>query len=128
MFNNAGSLSNCGPSCPANDPAEAQSGLIAIVQRRSSTNDPGAAHNPTLANGTWVPGPAKFVTTGGDTLFAPYGGYIGERVVSYVAINQTLFEEQIRTHIGDEDGDEEQFAYMHPNLQEQSDWIATIVP
>lgn len=124
FFADEGGVPHCEPGLPNNcaaDSAEYESGPHPIIQRRDMI----VARQTT--NGTYFPGPARFLTCGGKTLGAPHGGTIGQKVVSFVPIDADLYQQQTDTHEYQEDQDHSQYEYMLPNMREQVDYLKEVV-
>lgn len=126
MFRNANFVPGCdaaftGGSCPASDDNQFSSGPEDTIRARGLES---RATTPDMfTNGTHIPGPCRFRTNKGSVLDAPFGGYIGEKVVDYVPINQTKWDLDIENHEYLEDEDESQYDYMLDNLRSEEEWV-----
>ncbi|KAK8166182.1 hypothetical protein IWX90DRAFT_513491 [Phyllosticta citrichinensis] len=61
--------------------------------------------------------PTQFKLDSGLEIFVPGGAFIGQRAFIVVALDQSLWDEQVRTHQPDPDLSADEFDYMLDNLQ-----------
>ncbi|KAK7529419.1 hypothetical protein IWX49DRAFT_412080 [Phyllosticta citricarpa] len=61
--------------------------------------------------------PTQFKLDSGLEIFVPGGAFIGQRAFIVVALDQSLWDEQVRTHQPDPDLSVDEFDYMLDNLQ-----------
>lgn len=137
FFGNPGASDHCSPGSPGNcspDAGEICSGSIEIIERgvdyEISPEGGFTKRDEPYTNGTYVPGPARFLSYRGEVLDAPYGGFIGQPVHRPRAINQTLHDELIARHVydeDDEDDEDDQFDEIAENMVSDVDYIREVV-
>lgn len=134
FFGNPGASGHCSPGSQGNcnsDSAEKCSGSINIIQRSVeydiSPFGGFTKRDEPHVNGTYIPGPARFLTYRGTELDAPYGGFIGQPVHAPRAVNETLHNELIARHEYDHEGDDDQFDELTENMVSDIDYIREVV-
>ncbi|KAI1295114.1 hypothetical protein F5Y03DRAFT_410673 [Xylaria venustula] len=131
-FENPGAGKHCDPgdghNCRA-DKAEHCSGPINIIQRdvEYTITPTDISKRDAYTNGTYVPGPARFMTYSGRVLDAPYGGTIGQPIHTPRPIDEELDDRLTDELEYDEDGDDSQFDQIVANMVSDVDYLKEVV-
>jgi hypothetical protein len=69
----------------------------------------------------------RYLTSSGREIELDGENNIGRSIFQVVTRNETLHEEQLYGHVFDPDEDEDEFAYMHDNLEVREETVVSVV-
>jgi hypothetical protein len=69
----------------------------------------------------------RYITSSGREVELDGEGNIGRSIFQVVARNETLHEEQLNGHVFDPDEEDDEYAYMHDNLDVREETVVRLL-
>ncbi|KAH8724858.1 hypothetical protein GQ44DRAFT_707936 [Phaeosphaeriaceae sp. PMI808] len=114
-------------ACAAEKPNIEQPAAGQPAATPTDTSDDGSDDNSAKRSIGAYPSMRRYVTSSGREVELSGEHNIGRSIYQVVARNETLHEEQINGHVFDPDDEEDEFAYMHDNLEVKRETIVNVL-